>query len=62
MEALDQATPITFQDLLTRLWEAKYQGSVLLDFAGGLPRSIVLSQPVRVPLDTPSRTRPLDKP
>lgn len=62
VEAFDSATPPTFQELLQRLYDLRYQGSITMDFAGGLPRSIVLTQPVRIPLDTPSRKHPLDKP
>lgn len=52
LEALSQASPPTFQEMLERLYTAKFQGSVTLHFAGGLPRSVTVSQPVQVPLTT----------
>ena len=55
LEALNQATAPTFQELLERLYAAKFQGSVTLHFAGGLPRSVVLNQPKSIPLETPGR-------
>ncbi len=56
LETLNQTTPPTFAELLQRLWEAKYQGQVVLHFAGGVPRSVVLSQPVQVDSDTGKRS------
>lgn len=57
LEDLDSATLPTFQELLTKLWEAKYHGSVTLHFAGGVPRSVVLSQPIQVALDSGGGSR-----
>lgn len=47
----------TFPQLLEKLWTMKFQGMVTLHFAGGVPRSVVLAQPVNVPLDTRLDTR-----
>ena len=55
LEGWDLSTPPTFQDLLARLYTAKFQGSVTLHFAGGIPRAVVLNQPKSIPLDTPGR-------
>ena len=52
LEALNQSTEPTFAELLQRLYEMRFQGTVSLNFAGGLPRSVVLNQPVQVHLDT----------
>lgn len=53
LEACNQVTSPTFQELLTRLWEARFQGAVTLHFAGGLPRSVVLSAAVvQIALDS----------
>lgn len=52
IEGLNQATPPTFPELLERLYQLRYTGQITLNFAGGLPRNVVLSQPVQVPLDT----------
>jgi hypothetical protein len=52
LESLDQASAPTFPELLEKLWAMKYQGMVTLHFAGGMPRSVVLSQPVQIGLDT----------
>ena len=54
LESMNQPTLPTFQELLERLYRVKYQGSVTLHFAGGLPRSVVLNQPVQVPLGSKS--------
>lgn len=59
LEELNQPFAPTFEDLLTKLWMAKYQGSVTLHFAGGLPRSVVLSTPiVTIALDTGGKSGP----
>ena len=58
IESLNASTPPTFHELLMRLYEMRYQGSVTLNFAGGLPRCVVLNQPVQVPLDTKALTAP----
>jgi hypothetical protein len=52
LEALDAATAPTFPELLGKLWDLRYQGSVTFHFAGGLPRAVVLQQEAQVPLDT----------
>lgn len=54
LESLNTSTPPTFQDLLQRLYEIRFQGTVSLNFAGGIPRSVVLNQPVQVPLNSGS--------
>lgn len=59
LETLNQATAPTFQELLERLYAAKFQGSVTLHFAGGIPRQVVLNQPKSIPLDIPGRRAPL---
>lgn len=58
LEAMDQATAPTFSTLLQKLYDARFQGAVTLHFAGGLPRSLTLSQPVAVPLDTAPPRKP----
>lgn len=54
MDALlvNQPTPPTFPELLARLWDIRYSGQLTLHFAGGRPLSVVLSQPIQVPLDS----------
>lgn len=52
VESTDSATPPSFPDLLQKLYAMKFQGMVTLHFAGGVPRSVVLTQPVTLPLDT----------
>jgi hypothetical protein len=51
LESRNTAEPPTFMELLERLYALRYTGPVVLHFAGGLPRQVVLDQPVRVPLD-----------
>lgn len=48
----DSAPAPTFPQLLEKLWAMKFQGMVTLHFAGGVPRAVVLNQPVQVGLDT----------
>lgn len=52
LESLNVATAPTFPALLETLYTARYTGSITLHFAGGIPRAVVLSQPVQIPLDT----------
>ena len=52
LEHADSAPTPTFPDLLQRLWAMKFQGMVTLHFAGGVPRSVVLAQPMNIQLDT----------
>lgn len=51
LESTDSPSAPTFPELLEKLWAMKYQGMVTLHFAGGVPRSVVLSQPLQIPLD-----------
>jgi hypothetical protein len=51
LESRNQSTPPTLQQLFDRLYEMRYQGNLTLCFAAGVPRQVVLDQPVRVPLD-----------
>lgn len=50
IDVLDTADPLSFPDLLERLYHLRFQGEVTLHFAGGVPRAVVLAQPVSVPL------------
>lgn len=52
LESMNSTTAPTFAELLERLYDLRYQGQVVLHFAGGIPREVVLSQPVKVPLCT----------
>lgn len=52
LESINQSTPPTFPELLEQLYQLRYTGPLTLNFAGGIPRNVVLSQPVQVPLDT----------
>lgn len=52
LDVSDGVPTPTFPQLLEKLWAMKYQGMVTLHFAGGVPRSVVLAQPVNVALDT----------
>lgn len=56
LEALNSSGPLTFPDLLDRLYQGKYTGALTLHFAGGVARAVVLSaDPVKLPLDTGGR-------
>lgn len=52
LESMNEPTPPSFPELLERLYQMRFQGSCTLHFAGGIPRAVVLSQPVQIPLDT----------
>ena len=49
---MNQADPPSFAELLERLYAAKFQGPVVLHFAGGLPRTVEFPQPVKMTLGT----------
>ena len=52
IESLNAVSPPTFMELLDRLYAMRYQGNLTLHFAAGIPRQVVLDQPLRVPLNT----------
>lgn len=52
LEDLNSPTEPTFPDLLQRLYAGKFQGTVVLHFAGGIPRRVEFPQPVQIALDT----------
>ncbi len=58
LDIADMVQTPTFPDLLQKLWAMKYQGMVTLHFAGGLPRSVVLAQPVSIQLDSRKDSSP----
>lgn len=49
-DVLDLSAVRTFPEILARLWQTKFKGSVTFHFVGGLPRAVELSQTVQVPL------------
>jgi hypothetical protein len=51
LESLSTTEPPTFMELMERLYRMRYTGPCTLHFAGGLPRQVVLDQPIRVALD-----------
>ena len=52
IESLDLTIPPTFAALLDYLWSLRFQGSVTLHFAGGIPRAVELIERTHIPLDT----------
>lgn len=50
LDSMNQPTPLTFPELLERLYHLRYQGKVTFHFVGGVARAVELSQPVQVPL------------
>lgn len=54
LESLNADAPPTFQALLKKLWDMRFQGQLILSFAGGLPRAVVVQQAVQMRLDTGS--------
>lgn len=55
LETLNQPGCPTLAELFERLYAARFQGPVVLHFAGGLPRNAEFPQPIQLPLDTGPR-------
>ena len=56
LDVLETPSALSFADLLERLYNLRYTGEVALHFAGGQPRTVVLSQSVSLPLMVPPLT------